>query len=332
MKKHIKLEQFIIFLKIELRSKPFAEYERSIIFLLFKWFNIKKKSFPLVLVLLYFLLLSYPFIPSIEYFRYIPLKVELYNFISMYLYPVSFLLIFDLLFLVCLLPIIRKIILNIEFTFDFFSQDTIFSPSLENFANRHQRNHQRIEEYYNFRLPLLYESNEGVSDKRNEYYLNKLANFIWTVRLGAKKGMREYLYLIILVLFFTVYFLVFHEVYYLNILSVGENFYPISKDKYILFFYISWIIYLIMRLKSISGTNYNYKNYIRFWDSNRLPSVFDQVSIYKFKRDSGVMYGELEYIPELIVRDINTNKERNVEQIINFSTMVLAIIIMTFIT
>lgn len=247
----------------------------------------------------------------------------LYDFFWFLIIPILILIFFDFLFLIVVLPLIRTVIFNIHFYVEYITKDSLFaySRTLEKILT----SNRKASEKYIFKIPLMNITNSDRVD--TEYYLRELARYIWTIRLGSNDaGLKEYVYLIVLVLVFLSFFLLLHSVFYKLIWQLD------GKNIYILSFLIVWLIYVIMRLKTITGSTYHHAHAKREWESKDIPSILNNVIIYNVSREDGV-FVEKEYTKNAIMEDVKKNKDsKNLDRTIELSTTVLAAMIMQFIT
>jgi len=306
------------------KNKPFADFQNSIFCRLIN--NASQKKIDFVL-LLHILLVLFILIRSLSD------KISLDNiimhiiddFFLMYYFPVLILVCADFLFLLYLLPFIRKLIFKINFYFEYISKTTLFHSSLTNKEAIAFSSTSPIESYV-FLLPSINDEDK----KEIKKYLTSLASFIWTIRLGVYSKLREYVYLIVLLLVFVIGFILVYEVYYQVIVEVNPE---DIKNRYILLYLLTWLIYVIMRLKTITGTHYNYTVFPTLWAKSNSPNVLDQIVIYGYKIEEGILVDKYEYTSRNISEDIESNREsKSLDSIIEFSTTVIAMMIMQFIT
>lgn len=296
--------------------KAFSDYQNSIFCRLFNQGTQKIAYFLVGLHILVALL----------YIIFNNIIINILNdFFLMYYLPVLILLCSDYFFLRYLLPIIRKSIFKINFYFEYISKTTLFEQTSiykENIAI----SSKYPKENYLFLLPNV--NDEDKLEIKN--YLISLSSFIWTIRLGVYSKLREYIYLIVLLLIFIIGFIIVYEVYYQSIIGINSE---DIKNRYILLYLLTWLVYVIMRLKTITGTHYNYTVFPNLWSNPNSPNVLDQIVIRSFKMEENILVDEQEYTSRNISEDIISNREsKSLDSIIEFSTTVIAMIIMQFIT
>ena len=300
---------------------PLSEYKHSLLYKIVHYVaNFKTIS---LFIFFLFMLFVFIFLTSYKGLYYPQYDLVLYDLCKFLIIPVLVLVFFDFLFLMIILPFIRTIIFNVHFYIEYISGETLFAH--KRILHELIKTHRDAVEEYIFKMPRLDITDTERADI--EYYLNKVARFIWTIRISSNNfKLKEYIYLVILVLIFLSFFLIFHSIYYKLIWQLND------KNVYILIFLIIWLIYVIMRLKTIVGSSYHYSQKTKEWESKDIPSILKEVIIYKFKKENGVIIEE-EYTMGAIMADIKHSKDsKNLDNIIELSTTVLAAMVMQFIT
>ena len=307
------------------RDNPFSDFQNSIFCRLLNNMSQKTINFLLVShILLALVIVIRPLLGSMPFDNVVLHIAD--DFFLMYYFPVLILVCADSFFLLYLLPFIRKSIFQINFYFDYISKKTLFKSFLINSKKEIALSGISPIENYIFLLPSVNDDDK----KEIKKYLTSLASFIWTIRLGVYSKLREYVYLIVLLLVFVIGFILVYEVYYQVIIGISPE---DIKNRYILLYLLTWLIYVIMRLKTITGTHYNYTVFPTLWAKSNSPNVLDQIVIYTYKIEEEILVDKYEYTSRNILDDIKSNSEsKSLDSIIEFSTTVIAMMLMQFIT
>lgn len=273
------------------------------------------------------------------------------RFGMMLLIPILLLVIFDIIFVNLILPFLKNIVYPVIFDYAFITREMVFNVGYEHSSKHdHTSKIKRIcsvpfsaREHYRFLLPRIFLDDE-YNRVNIERYLKELSSLIWTVRL-MQKPVKEYLFLLLSLIVFVAFFIFVHKFYYFEFMPHLHKTYSLDfvslphKSKYILVFLIIWIIYVIFRLKLITGTGFYIHHFQQIDTLNGSGAQFELNRIRAiYAINSEIYLGNRHllnqiYEGEALQADVEALKSNNsnTERVIEFATAILAMLIAQFI-
>jgi hypothetical protein len=300
------------------REKIFAEQEQTLGHYVEHYFGHYKIIFFLMVIL----------VLSCWYFGNFDEWFFFRDFFYLIIIPLGILVLADSYFMIQTLPTIRQFVYKVNYYREDFNRNVLFGTQKEYIPLLENSNPEKI---FLFRTSTIYQTQ---NTRGLNMLLTKVANYLWTVELEKQGQIKEYLYLVILVLIFVLYFLSFYQLYFV---IFTQTFFGVgTKSFYSLIFLIIWTLYVIYRLKSISGTSYYQSQSAKTWNKEltEFQSCATELTVYELRREQETFICEKEYTVAQLLNDIQYNKRNDttLEQVINIATAVIAMMIMQYIT
>ena len=315
-------------------NKPFTEEDISIVHYLKSLLAWDYSKYTIAFILLS-LMLVHLYICGCPYLHYRinPSMMQIAKILYLVIVPLIFLILFDYIFLMVVIPLLRKKIFCVDFYRSIFDVNTFFGDG--NYAITTINKCIMPQKTYIFKMPTLYYGNNHFSIHQKEEYefITKLSNYLWVIQLPLSSKLKEYVYLLAQV---GVFILFFFALYYFYFELGTHNFFGgKNKNFYSLSFLIIWTAYTHYRLKSTNSTVF-YQNYFnKYWGNfnNDFANLRALVVFEQYRTDGGILISETEYTLEDIKEDIKKNKNNDtLDRVIEFATAIIAIMLMQYIT
>jgi hypothetical protein len=284
----------------------FSEYKRSLIYqyitkltskkygLYDRYINLKKFSI-FNLIILFITIAIYPIV------------------LDRFLIPLLILVLFDYIFLVSIVPCIKKLIFNIQIIEKAIDKNFLFSHT--------SRIPSKLGKYKEV-LMLSIPDNDLREDKKDTL---DIKNFIWIIRLFSQKNeIRYFIYTLIMIIVIFSFLILFHRIYFIGLFD--------QKGGYFVFIYLSlWLIYVVVRLRSLIGFDYflhifkdyetktKYYSYLRYLTIYKVDRTIDKHNIYTIQE----ILNDLNYIKQTV--------GKNLDYFISLVSTVLFMAILTFV-
>lgn len=286
---------FLIFFKKS--NEFFSEYNHSLFYILLK----KKKYF----IFYSFFMILIPFIMLNS------------NYIYSMVIPITLLIFFDLILLAYILPWLKILIFKVKFYREEVSRESLFGD---------KRNFKSLDGIY---LSNTSEENYIISLPSTlhsiDFGLKSLVNYMWILRLYQQPRMKYFSYILALSIFILMFYLFSYEFYYKLCLKS-----EIKSDIYFIIFTVIWLVYAVVRLKTLVGLDFFEKTFLKLKDNAVLEPAFRYLAIYSFSQEDNIIGQRIHFSIEMLYKDrikFSTNIEKTVDYFIAFITTVLIMVI-----
>ncbi len=284
-----------------LANKYFSEYTHSILFYLSQ-----KKS-------------------SVLYFAALVICVYYFNtmiFLDQIIIPILFLIIFDFILLSFIIPPLKLLLLNIKFYLEYIDKNTLFDrKDINKIELKGLFAYEKSKENYIISIP---KTNDKIDSS-----LKNIINFLWLVRLYENRRIRYFGYILAISTSLLLFYLITYQLYYKVCLGIIQS--EIKGNIYFIIFTLIWLIYSVIRLKTLAGLDFFEKFFTKYKTDANISDVLNYITIYRFEKLDNYSNPRIRFPKQIIINNgvgFKLNIEKNVDYFVAFITTVLIMVVL----